>query len=694
MKEYQTENIRNIALLGHDGSGKTSLLEGLLYSAGAISRLGKVQDGTAIGDFEPEEVQRKVTIQTTLAACEKDGYKYNFLDAPGYGDFVGEVASALRAADSSLVVVCATSGVQVETENSWRYVEKEKLPCGFFINKMDRENADFFKSLTQLREFFGGTKVFPLQLPIGVEQSYCGTIDLVSKKAYKSGDETGMKWEEISIPENMEELVEEWRSALMEYAAEQEEEWTNKYLEGEELTVEEFREGIRRSIAERGLFPVFCGAMLKNIGGIQMMADFKYYFPKPTENRSIGIDGAGNEVVRKFSDPFSAFVFKTTADPFVGRLSFIKVLSGVLKSDMPLYNVNKEKMEKIGDLFSMRGKAQESLKTLYAGDVGVISKLQDTSTGDTLAAKEAPITYLPLNYVKPMLLKSLEAKKKGDEDKIGQALLRISEEDPTLHIEKDRDSGEILIRGIGEQQLDVMTEKIKRKFGVEIILKSPKVPYRETIRGAAQVEGRHKKQTGGHGQFGHVWLKMEPLPEGTGIEFVDSVVGGAVPRQYIPAVDKGLQECIKKGPLANCQVVDMKVTLYDGSSHSVDSSELAFKMATFQAFRKGMLEAKPVLLEPIYEIEVNIPESYMGDVVGDLNSRRGRILGMESMEDEKGRSIVRALVPLAELAVYPTELRSLTQGRGRYDRKFDHYEEVPAKIAEPIIEATRNAQAD
>lgn len=692
MKEYRAENIRNIALLGHDGSGKTSLLEGILYSAGAINRLGKVVDGTATGDFEPEELQRKVTIQLSLAACEREGYKYNFLDAPGYGDFVGEVTSALRAADSSLIVVCATSGVQVETENSWRYVEEAGLPCGFFINKMDRENANFLKSLEELQQYFG-KKVLPLQIPIGAEQNFSGLIDLVTEKAYKTVDPNGLTAEEIPIPEDLQAEVDHWREILLEYAAEQNEEWTSKYLEGEGLTKEEFQEGMQMAVAERSFYPVFCGAMIKNMGGPQLLDELAGYFPAPTDKKNKGIGLKGEEVQRNFTDPFSAFVFKTTADPFVGRLSYIKVLSGSLKMDQSLYNANKEKTEKMSALFTLRGKTQEALTVLHAGDIGVLSKLQDTSTGDTLTVKEAPIMYPPMNYAKPMLLKSLEAARKGDEDKIGQALQRIAEEDPTLLVEKDRDSGEILIRGIGEQQLEITAEKIKRKFGVEILLKSPRVPYRETIRGITQIEGKHKKQTGGHGQYGHVWLKMEALPEGSGIQFVDAVVGGAVPRQYIPAVEKGLQECTKKGPLAGCQVVDVKVTLFDGSSHSVDSSEMAFKMATFQAFKKGMLDAKPVLLEPIYEVEVNIPESYMGDIVGDLNSKRGRILGMDSAEEE-GRSIVRAQVPLAEILIYPTQLRSMTQGRARFDRRFDHYEEVPAKIADPIIEATRKQQEE
>lgn len=693
MKEYQASHIRNIALLGHDGAGKTSLLEGLLYSAGSVNRLGRVVEGTATGDFEPEEVKRKVTIQLSLAACERDGYKYNFLDAPGYSDFVGEVISGLRVADSALIIVCANSGVQVETENSWRYVKKEDLPCGFFINKLDREHADFFKSVTELQEYFG-SKVLPLQVPMGKEKDFYGIIDLVTEKAYKISDPEGLKAEEIEIPEEMVEVVAHWREMLLEYAAEQNEEWTMKYLEGEGLTKEEFREGMKLAVAQRSFYPVFCGAMIKNMGGPQLLDDLAGYFPEPTEAKSKGTTSSGEEIQRKYADPFSAFVFKTTADPFVGKLSYIKVMSGSLKPEQTLYNVNKGKNEKMGNLFTLRGKVQEPLQILNSGDIGVIAKLQDTATGDTLAAKEAPILYPPLEYVKPMLLKSLASAKKGDEDKVAQALQRIAEEDTTLNVEKDRDTGETLIRGIGEQQLEIMMEKIKRKFGVDIILSSPRVPYRETIRGFASAEGRHKKQTGGHGQFGHVWLKLEPLPEGSGIQFVDSVVGGAVPRQYIPAVEKGLQECTQKGPLANCPVVDIKVTLYDGSSHSVDSSELAFKMATFLAFRKGVLEAKPVLMEPIYEVEINIPESYMGDITGDLNSRRGRILGMEHDPEDEKRTIVRAQVPLAELMNYPTELRAMTQGRGRFDRRYDRYEEVPAKIANPLIEAAKNQSAD
>ena len=692
MKEYASDKIRNVVLLGHDGSGKTSFLEGLLYTAGATNRLGKVLEGTSIGDFEPEEVQRKVTINLALAACERHDMKFNFLDAPGYGDFVGEVFSGLRAADSGIVTLCATSGIQVETENSWRYLKEEKLPSLFFINKMDRENADFFKVLGEIQHQFGN-RALPFQLPLGSEANFKGMIDLVSGKAYQVTDAAGLEYQEIPIPAEFEADVQTWRDGLMECAAESSEDWILKYLEGEELTEEELHSGLRAAIAERRLFPVFCGAMIKNIGGTQILNGIEKFLPQPGIKKMVGMNPTTEkEEIRKLDDSFSAFVFKTTTDPFVGRLNYVKILSGKLKGDTQVYNPKKDKMEKVNAIFTLKGKQQEPLVTVWAGDIAVLSKLQETVTGDTLCEKDHPIIYPPVASVKPMLVKALYAKKKGDEDKIGNALNRMTDEDPSLEVIKDIESGQLLIRGIGEQQLEIMVEKIKRKFGVEIVLGEATIPYRETIRGTAKVEGRHKKQTGGHGQYGHVWLYMEPLAEGSGLEFVDAVVGGAVPRSYIPAVEKGVHECVRRGALAGYPVVDIKVTLQDGSHHSVDSSEMAFKMATFLAFKKGMLEAKPVLLEPIYQIEVIVPESYMGDIVGDINSKRGRILGMES--DENGHSTVRAQVPLSEIVNYPTELRSMTQGRGRFDRKFDHYEEVPARTAEKLIAEAQNKQTE
>ncbi len=685
MKEYRSSNLRNVGIASHGGAGKTSLTESLLFNSGTISRLGKVDDGTTTTDFEPEEIRRKVTISTALAPCEWREHKINFVDTPGYADFVAEVKGAFRAVDSAIIVLCAAAGVEVETEKVWRYAEEIKLPRLVFVNKMDRENADFYSVLNSMRSGIS-PNIIPIQLPIGAEEGFKGVIDLVVLKAYHSMG--GNKFAEGEIPDELLDQALDARQQLIEAAAEMDDDLLTKYLDGEELTNEEIKQGLLTGVGQAKLFPVMCGSAYRNIGIAQLLDSVLDYLPSPEKRIITGKHPLTQAALTlKSTDPFSAMIFKTTADPFVGRLSYIRVFSGSMKPDSILYNASKGKAERIGNVFTLRGKHQEALTHVHAGDIAVVAKLQETGTGDTLCDKDKPVIFDALSYPTPMFTMCLETKNKGDEDKIGNALNRIIDEDPTIKIKKDAETGQLLVSGIGELHLDIMTERIKRKFGVDVLLKPPKVPYRETIRGSVKIEGKHKKQSGGHGQFGHVWLQLDPLTPGGNFEFVDSIFGGAVPRQYIPAVEKGVRETLTGGVLAGFPMVDVKVTLYDGSYHTVDSSEMAFKIASSMAIRKGAMQAKPVLLEPICTIEVKVPESFMGDVIGDLNGKRGRIQGMEPVGE--GLGLVKAQVPMSELFKYAIDLRSITQGRGDFNMHFSHYEEVPQRLAENIIATSK-----
>ncbi|MBP2635679.1 MAG: fusA 2, partial [Firmicutes bacterium] len=665
-----------------------SLTEAMLFNSGAVNRLGRVDDGSATTDFEPEEVKRKVTISIALAPCEWRDYKINFVDTPGYSDFVAEVKGALRAVDSALIVLCAADGVEVETEKVWNYANELGLPRIGFINKMDRENADFYSVVESMKAKFGNG-VVPVQLPIGAEDSFNGIVNVLKMKAYLP-DKSGKEYTETDIPADMLGKAEEARMALIEAAAEGNDDLLTKYLDGEELSDEEIKSGLLAGIAQAKVFPVLCGSAIKNIGVQQTLDSIVNYLPAPGVSPVLGYHPVSKDPVeRNVTDSFAAMVFKTTADPFVGRLSYIRLVSGSMKPDSMLYNATKEKSERIGTIFTLRGKHQEPITIANAGDIVVVAKLQETATGDSLCDKDNPILFEPIAYPKPMFTRTIEAKNKGDEDKIGQALARLMDEDPTFKVRKNTETHQLLVDGMGELHLDIMSERMKRKFGVEALLATPKVPYRETIRGSAKVEGKHKKQSGGHGQYGHVWLQLDPLAPGAEFEFVDSIFGGAVPRQYIPAVEKGVREALAGGLLAGYPMVDVKVTLTDGSYHTVDSSEMAFKIASTMALRKGVLQAKPVLLEPVYVVEVVVPEAYMGDVIGDFNTKRGRIQGMEPIGGGLGR--VKAQVPLAEMFRYSIDLRSITQGRGSFDMNFSHYEDVPARIAESII---ANAKKD
>ncbi len=682
MNEYTGDKIRNVVIVGHGGAGTTSVTEALLFRSGAINRMCNVADGTTTTDYEPEEIKRKVSVNATMAPVEWREHKINFIDAPGFADFVAEVKNALRAVDSALIVVDATSGVQIGTEQCWKLAEEAGLPRILFVNKMDRENADFDHILENLRSKFG-KKVLPLQLPLGKEDKFEGLIDLFKMKAYRGN---GNGSDEIEIPAEYKESAEIYREQMIESAVEADDECMMRYLEGEKIEDKEIMECLTKGIRSGLLCPMICGSAIKNIGlGRCMNALIDFTYPAILREYEVVNKATGETEKHDCNAPMAAMVFKTTSDPFVGRLSFFRVFSGSISADGSIYNSRREMDERPGSLFTMRGKNQIPLKVVNAGDIGVFSKLQYTATGDTLCDKSHPVEFLPINYPVPMYTRSIYAKKKGEEDKIMNALNRLMEEDPTFIVTKNPVTKETLISGMGDQHIEIIMERMQRKFGVDADLRTPIIEYRETIRATADdIEGKHKKQSGGHGQYGHVIIKMEPLPPGGGFEFVDEIFGGAVPRQYIPAVEKGMNECMTKGILAGYPCVDVRITLKDGSYHPVDSSEMAFKTASSIAFKKAMEAAKPVLLEPVYNLNVTVPDAMMGDVIGDLNTKRGRILGMTPTEE--GLSVVAAQAPYAEISNYAVDLRALTQGIGTFEMKFDHYEDVPAKIAEKVIE--------
>ena len=683
MKNYKSTNIRNVAVLGHGKTGKTSLLDACLFNTGAAKRLGSVEDGSSALDFEPEETKRGMTIHAKLAACEWRDFKLNFIDTPGYPDFVGEVKGAVAAADSALIVISASSGIKSGTENAWLMAEESELPRAFFINKMDREHADFDGVVAELRVRFGDG-VVPVQIPIGKEAAFQGVVDLLSlHMKIVTHDNEVIKDE---VPEYIKGDVETARQKLIEAVAEFNNELLEKYIEGAEITEVEVAAALIEGIQAGKIFPVFCGSAKQNIGIKKLMNGIVEYLPSPYFKVSIGTDPESGEIKeRSTEDSFSAQVFKTVVDPFVGRQSFIRILSGEMRGDAAYYHPNKDKDERVGTIFTLQGKRQDNLNMAAAGDIVVTTKLQDVSTGDTLCDKNDAIQYEGILYPEAMLEMAASARKKGDEDKVFGALAKQQDEDPTLILTKNAETRETLIRGIGEVHLEVLAEQLQRKFGAELMLAEPRVAYRETIRKSVQVQGKHKKQSGGHGQYGDVWLEISPQPAGEGNVFTETIFGGSVPRQYIPAVEKGTVETLAGGVLAGYPVVDVKVNLYDGSYHAVDSSEAAFKTAAAIAIKKGIMEAEPLLLEPIDTITVCTPEYYMGDVMGKLNSKRAHILGVDSKG--KDMSEIQALIPAAELYRFATDLRSLTQGRGSYTLEFNRYEPVPEKKAQELIEA-------
>ena len=678
MPQYTTEQMRNVVLLSHSGAGKTSLCEAMLYSSGAITRLGKVDQGNTTSDYDPDEVKRKISIHLSLVPCEWQGMKVNLLDTPGYADFVGEVMAAVRVADGAVIVVCAASGVEVGTELVWDYVEERKTPRLVFVNKIDRENADFLKAVEELQQSYG-KRCLPIELPIGAQDDFQGVVDLVTMKAYTQNQEG-------EIPDSLRSQAEGFREKLVEAAAETDDKLIAKYLEGEGLTEEEIRQGLRVATLSGQVVPVLVGSALKNLGTTSLLHAISHYLPSPKDRDQIS---ATNTQLKKeetialdSTAPLAALVFKTSADPYVGKLTYLRVYSGTLYSDSMVWNATKKCQERIGQLFVLRGKAQEPVPHLVAGDVGAVAKLAETSTGDTLSGRDHPLALPAIEFPQPSMSVAVHPKTKADLDKLGSSLSRLAEEDPSLQVRREADTMETILSGMGEAHLEVVADKMQRKFGVSVRIETPKVPYKETITSSTRAEYKHKKQTGGHGQYAHVFLELEPLPRGAGCEFSNRIVGGAVPKNYIPAVEKGVLEAVREGVLVGYPVVDIKVTLYDGTYHTVDSSDMAFKIAGSHALRKGLSEAQPILLEPMVSIKVTVPESLTGDIIGDLNSKRAKVMGMNQ---QGGWNVVEAQAPLAEVQRYAIDLRSITQGKGSFQMELSHYEEVPAHITQRII---------
>ena len=687
MKNYTTDKIRNIGIIGHGGEGKTTLTEAMLFNAGAVERFGRVEDGTAATDYDPEEIKRQISISAGLAPLEWNGHKLNVIDIPGYFDFIGEMVGSLRVSDGAVIVLGAVSGVIVGTEKAWDHCKENGIPRILYINQMDRENANFMKVLNQLTEYYG-TSIAPFQVPILEGGQYKGYVDVIAMKAQLFD---GKKVQEAPIPEGMMDEVEPLRTMLVEAAAETDEALMEKYFEGEALTVEEIIQAVRQGVVAGDIVPVLCGSAVNNQGVHALMDTVIRYMPSPLDRFAAeGVHPESNEpLTRKVdtAEPFSALVFKTVVDPFVGKLSLFKVMSGELTSGHGLYNANKEKPEKVGSIYILRGKKQTTVDRVTTGDIAAVAKLQHTVTGDTLCEQSSPIRFEGISFPEPSISLAIEAQKEGDEDKVFSGLYRLTEEDPTFTVEKSADTGQMLISGVGEMHLEIIARRLQNKFGVAAAFKDPKVPYRETIRKSVKVEGKHKKQSGGHGQYGHVWVEFQPLADSHHeFEFVDKIVGGVVPRQYVPAVEKGLREALHRGVLAGYPMVGLQAILYDGSYHSVDSSEMAFKVAASLAFKK-LDQAAPVLLEPIMKAEVVVPDEYMGDIIGDLNRRRGRILGMNPTGS--GLQQVEAEVPQAEMFKYATDLRSMTQARGSFKLTFLRYEEVPGNIGAKIVEQAK-----
>lgn len=687
--DYTIDKLRNVGLIGHSGSGKTTLMEALLNFSGATDRMGRVEDGNTVSDFDPEEKKRQISLQASVAPVYYDGYKINLVDLPGYFDFVGETIQGMRAVDIAMIVLSATSGIEVGTEKAWNYTEKIKLPRAFYINKMDRENADFDKVFDSLKEKFG-MSIVAVQYPLGKESNLEGIINIVSRRARFTDKATG-NMEEREIPEEYKARVDELHDLLMESVAQTDEALLEKYFEGEKLTKDEVYNALIKGCVAGEIAPVMCGSAAEQVGLTTLLEDIIEGFPSPEyaiPQKAVDLK-TDEEIFVKLTPnkPFSAIIFKTIADPFVGKISLFRTITGTAEGEMNVYNPNRDKNEKLTNFFYLRGKNQETAERVNAGDIGAVAKLNVTKTGDTLCDTSFKVRYDAMNFPKPVMSYAVLPKSKGDEDKISSGLTRLLEEDPTFTVERSPETAEVIMSGLGETHLEVLASKLKEKFGADVELSDPALPYRETIKGKSDVQGKYKKQSGGHGQYGDVKIRFEQRPDGEEeLEFVDEVVGGAVPRNFIPAVEKGLREAIRVGVLAGFPVIKLRATLYDGSSHAVDSSEMAFKMAASMAFKKGMEEANPILLEPIMKMEIIVPDDYMGDVMGDINKKRGRVLGMEQ---EEGMQKVIAEVPMSEVQRYSSDLKSMTQARGEFRSEFVRYDEVPALEVPRIIEKTK-----
>lgn len=690
MKEFTTDKIRNITLVGHGGSGKTSLDEAMLFSAKVTTRMGVVDDGTTVSDYTEDEISRKISIGLSLSHLEWKGHKINIIDTPGYADFCGEMYAALSAGDFALIAVNGVTGTEVGTDIVWRETEKGSTPRGFFINRMDKENADFGKTLEQINTIYSN-KAIPVTASWGEGPAFKGVIDVLKNKAYSfdtSGNAT-----EAAVPDDLKAAVDSYREKLVEAAAEADDELLEKFFDAGELTPDELKKGLMKGIAEGKIFPVFAGSATLN-AGVSTFLDFAAnYFPAPDYmQEKIGFKPGTDQIERRkisVDAPCSLYVFKTVSEPHVGELSFFKVFSGTVSNGDDLQNVNANDSERIGQIFLMNGKDRKEVPSVPAGDIGALVKLKNTQSGHTLCDKRSLISYEPAIVPSPVIQMAIKAKAKGDEEKIATGLSRLREEDPTFKVVVDPEIKQTIISGQGELHLEVTIDRLKRKYGVEVELDKPRIPYRETIRKKVEVQGKYKKQTGGRGQFGDCYLRLEPLPRGTGFEFGNEVVGGVIPSKFIPSVEKGVREAKETGGRSGARVVDFKATVYFGSYHSVDSSDLAFKVAASMAFKDGFLKADPYILEPINTVEILVPEEFMGDVMGDISSKRGKILGMDR---EGHNQRIKAQVPLAELYKYSTTLRSLSQGRGIHTTEFSHYEEVPRELSEKIIEESKKAR--
>lgn len=684
-REYPLEKIRNIGIMAHIDAGKTTTSERILFYTGKVHRLGEVHDGAATMDWMVQEQERGITITSAATTCFWREHQINLIDTPGHVDFTVEVERSLRVLDGAIAVFCSVGGVEPQSETVWRQADKYGVPRIAYINKMDRVGADFFRGVQMISDRLKANPV-PLQLPIGAEDQFRGVIDLITKKAIVYTDDLGTKSELAEIPEDMVELVEEYREKLLEAVADADEDLMIKYLEGEELTVEEIKRGIRRATIEVKMIPVLCGSSFKNKGVQPLLDAVVDYLPSPLDIPAVkGIEvESGAEVHREASDdePFSALAFKILTDPYVGKLAFFRVYSGTLEAGSYIYNSTKGKKERIGRLLLMHANHRQEVSKVSAGEIAAAVGLKFTATGDTLCDDKNPILLESMEFPEPVIDVAIEPKTRADQDKLGMALAKLSEEDPTFKAHTDPETGQTIISGMGELHLEIIVDRLLREFHVDANIGRPQVAYRETIQTSAKAEGRFVRQSGGRGQYGHVWLELEPLERGAGFEFVNKIVGGVVPKEYIPAVEQGVKEAMQVGVVAGYPMMDVRVTIYDGSYHEVDSSEMAFKVAGSMGFKAGAAKAQPVLLEPIMKVEVTVPEEYMGDVIGDINARRGRI---EGMEPRYGVQVIRGYVPLAEMFGYATDLRSNTQGRGNYVMQFDHYEVVPKNIADEII---------
>jgi elongation factor G len=691
MKVYDAASIRNVAIVGHSGSGKTQLVSAILTDAGMVNRFGKVDEGTTVTDFDEEEIARKHTLSASLAYAEWNKNKINLIDTPGVGNFLSDARAALYVADAAAVIVDAVSGAMVQTEKVWQAAEELGLPRIVVLNRIDRERASLARSLESMRVACNRT-IIPIQLPIGEERAFKGVVDLVTKKAFIFQTDGSGKFTEEAIPPDLTGAVDQAREALIEMVAEVDEHLMEKFFEAGTLTDEELVAGLRSATVAAKIFPLVCTSAVMNVAVPQFLDAMLAYLPSPAERPFKGLNKSGEEESRQADEkkPMAAFVWKTIADPFAGRITMFRVVSGTLKADSTVQNKSKDAPERLGHLVLLQGKTPTTVPEIKAGDLGSVAKLKDTLTNDTLGDKGDPITFAPIKFPEPVLSYAIEPKTRGDEDKISTSMHRLEEEDPSIRYSRDPQTKELLLSGQGQLHIEVTVAKLKRRFSVDVLLKPPRIPYRETIKGSTEAHGRHKKQTGGHGQFGDCKIRVEPLARGSDFEFVDDIFGGSIPRQFVPAVEKGIQDARTRGYLAGYPMVDFRVTVFDGSYHDVDSNELSFKLAGSLAFKDAMTRARPTILEPVMNVEVYAPSDFAGDLMGDLNGRRGRIAGM----DTRGvTTIIKAQVPMSEMLTYEQHLTSATGGRGSYHMEFSHYDEVPSHLQTKIIAAAKAERA-